>query len=64
MSHCEGDTKVEAQLLPREIFIPVVEKDTLKKINSANPLWAQEAVKDLITESGFESGQEQDSGKG
>lgn len=31
MSHCEGDTKAKAQLLPRELFIPVVEKETPKK---------------------------------
>uniref|UniRef100_A0A8C0TJ70 Metadherin n=1 Tax=Canis lupus familiaris TaxID=9615 RepID=A0A8C0TJ70_CANLF len=61
MSHCEGVTKVKAHLLPRELFIPVVEKDNTKKqkVDSANPVWAQEAVYDLITQSGFESGWEQ-----
>lgn len=51
MSHCEGDTKVKAQLLtPQGAFYSSCGKrDTKKKkINSADPLWAQDAVNGFI----------------
>lgn len=51
MSLSEGDTKVKAQFLPRELFIAVVEKDIFRKLTmqpQCEPRWPRKTLSQTL----------------